>query len=324
VSELPHDPISRRQVVGLLAAPLLAPLVSCSHDMLAPHQPSHAPSRAAGASTSVTLIGAGDTHTATAKFSTRSRTAAMVKTVLDADPNAWAFNAGDLVQHGTAQQYQDFYTPTWGQFKERTLFTMGNHDREKEITARHYYEYTGAERYYARTLGSWRVYSLNSESAQLGGAPADEQTAWLKRDIALHKHLHILAMWHIPMFSNVCGFHGRPMTWPGKVGAWWQVLQENGAELVISGHAHRWERFRRMLRNGTASSLGVRQFVLGTGGVATMPLGSKNPNCENVTVAMGVVRCDLHPDSYEWKFTDINGVVRDQGRQTCRKAPPVV
>jgi hypothetical protein len=39
-----------------------------------------------------------------------------------------------------------------------------------------------------------------------------------------------------------------------------------------------------------------------------------------VTVARGVARFDLYSDRYTWKFTDIDGVVRDSGTEMCRKA----
>ena len=247
----------------------------------------------------------------------------MVKSVLDADPAAWAFNAGDLVFNGTAVQYSDGYDPSWGAFRDRTLFALGNHDRMSDPTARPYYEYTGAERYYARTLGSWRVYVLNTEAADKGGASSWEQTAWLRADIARYSNYHIMAMWHYPMYSNICAVHRKAMVWPGKVGAWWQVLQDHGAEFVVSGHVHRWERFRRLIRSGVrggiASSRGIRQFVAGTGGGNLYGVLSKDPNCQRTIVARGVAQFNLYPDRYAWRFTDTAGVVRDSGTQLCRK-----
>jgi hypothetical protein len=197
---------------------------------------------------------------------------------------------------------------------------MGNHDRQADSTGADFYEYTGAERFYARALGEWwRIYVLNTESLALGGADSGAQTEWLKLDIAAHPNVHKLAMWHIPMFSNVCGMHKKAMVFPGKVGPWWQVLQQAGAEFVISGHVHRYERFAKMLRNGSASSAGMRQFVIGTGGLNNMPVLSRHSLCRRAAVARGVLRFDLYRDRYEWSFTDTAGVVRDGGTQMCRK-----
>jgi hypothetical protein len=73
-----------------------------------------------------------------------------------------------------------------------------------------------------------------------------------------------------------------------------------------------------MLRNGTASSRGIRQFVVGTGGGTTMGVLNKHPLCEKFFVARGVARFDLYPDQYRWTFTDTTGVIRDSGTQMCR------
>jgi predicted phosphodiesterase len=320
------DKISRRQAIGILAAPII---VGCRGlELTGPGSGSRA-SAAGGAANAVdgsriTLIGAGDQHAISGVLRVyREKTAAMVKSVLDADPTAWAFSAGDLTHHGAEAELRDGYDPSWGAFKTRTLFTFGNHDRYTDTTGAIFYDYTGAEKYYARTLGSWRIYVLNCESPDMGGASPNEQTAWLKADLAQHSDRHIMAMWHYPHFSNVCAHAGKEMTWPGKTGPWWQVLQDHGAEFVVSGHVHRWERFAKMvrtgLRTGAASPKGIRQFVTGNGGANMFGVLSRHPNCQNVTLARGVARFDLYSDRYTWKFTDIDGVVRDSGTEMCRK-----
>src|SRR5687767_11336582 len=66
-----------------------------------------------------TLIGAGDI--AVCGTNKDAATAAIVKSVLDADTTAWAFTAGDNVYpDGSSSYYASCYAPTWGQFKQRT------------------------------------------------------------------------------------------------------------------------------------------------------------------------------------------------------------
>jgi len=310
--------VSRRQALGILAAPIV---VGCRGlDLTGPGF-----SAAAATNGRITLIGAGDQHAITGLLrSYREKTAAMVKAVLDADPTAWAFNAGDLTHKGSALELQDAYQSSWGQFRQRTLFTLGNHDRMTDPTGATFFNYTGAQKYYARTLGSWRIYVLCCESPEFGGVNPLEQTAWLKADIAKYSSTHhIMAMWHYPLYSNICAHAGKAMTWPGRVGPWWQVLQEHGAEFLVTGHVHRYERFYRVLRTGlrtcVRSEQGIRQFVMGTGGGSLYGVLAMDPNCERVIVTRGVTRFDLYPDRYEWSFTDTNGVVQDSGSQRCRK-----
>ena len=46
----------------------------------------------------------------------------------------------------------------------------------------------------------------------------------------------------------------------------WRVLRDLGADVVISGHDHIYERFGRQDETGRATSSGLRSFVVGTGG----------------------------------------------------------
>jgi calcineurin-like phosphoesterase family protein len=304
--------MNRREVVQCLAAIAAAPILGCNVDRVL--RPSFSSSTAAP----ITLIGAGDQH-AISNLTGRARTAGLVKSVLDANPTAWAFNAGDLTPKGTAAELE-YYHQTWGAFRDRTLFVIGNHDSHYTTPrGAPYYAYTGAPKYYARTLGAWRCYMLNCESAIWGGVDEPEQTAWLRADLAQHKNYHIMAIWHYPMWASVCSMNLVTMTWPGKVGPWWQALQEYGAEFIVCGHAHRYERFRRKLRNGTVSNSGIRQFLVGTGGGAIMGIMTRHPDSERLVVDYGVIRFDLHADHYNWSFRDQWGVVKDSGTQVCRK-----
>jgi hypothetical protein len=310
--------LSRREAVQQLIAVAAAPfVVGCGMDRLLSPRPSF--SSAASSAGPVTLIGAGDQHAAPSNYA--HRTGPMVKAVLDSNPNAWAFAVGDLVPNGTEAEYLNYHK-VWGAFRERTLFAMGNHDRKADPTrATAYYDYVGelggprGQGHYAKTLGAWRCYFLNSEWR------GDEQLAWLKADLPEWSSTHhIMAMWHSPLFASVCAHAGRAMIFPWKVGPWWQVLQQHGAEFVVSGHVHRWERYPRMLRDGKASAAGMRQFITGTGGVKPMDILTAHPRSQRRLVTRGIAQFELHSDRYTWKFTDLNGVVRDSGTQFCRKA----
>jgi alkaline phosphatase len=306
--------LGRREALGILGAPLIAGIAGCRlGDLAGPALDS----TAAATSEVITLIGAGDQH-AVLNPSARGKTAAMIRSVLNAKPTAWAYTLGDLTHKGTAVEYQ-YYDQTWGAFKDRTLFVIGNHDvMYADPPGAAYYAYTGAPRYTARTLGAWRCYMLNCEPWSKNGANQTEQLAWLRADLAQYSSTHhIMAMCHYPLFASVCAYHLNTMTFALRLKPWWQLLQQHRAEMVLSGHAHRYERFRPKLADGTASEKGIRQFVIGTGGVLTRGVVSQDPHSEKVAVVHGVARFDLHPDHYEWTFTDTSGAVRDKGSQMC-------
>ena len=312
----------RDAVKGILAAAASPWLGACLSDRLL------APSLSTGSiEGGITLIGAGDLHAAATAIRPRQRTAAQVKKVLDTDPSAVAFMVGDLTHTGQAVEYASYYAPTWGQFRERTLFCIGNHDTDFTTpSAAPYYAYTKAQPYFAQNIGAnWRAYSLACYAGAVTGASATQQATWLRNDLAAHPDKQYLALFHYPMFSSVCEYHtmlkGHPsdMTWKARVGPWWRILEAAGCEFALSGHAHRWERLKKMTADGVVSQAGIRQFVVGTAGVRLRDIVTQHPNSEKVVVAHGVVRFGLYPDSYEWTFTDEFGTVRDTGTQVCKR-----
>jgi hypothetical protein len=102
----------------------------------------------------------------------------------------------------------------------------------------------------------------------------------------------------------------------------WQILYNNGAEVIVNGHAHRYERFAPITPAGTIDSQkGIRQFVAGTGGA---PGGSEiyydqAPGVEKVqTDTSGVLKLDLSAGTYHWKFVPIAGkTFTDSGTDGC-------
>jgi hypothetical protein len=311
-----NDPplLTRRRALAMLAAPLALPLVGC-REMFAP-EAAPASLATAGALSQI-LIGAGDPHAGLNNANAMS-VGRLIQRLLDQHPGARAFALGDLAKVGTAEEMQAYHA-AWGAFKAQTDFQIGNHDFIADPTAAPYYDYVGSDAgargkgYYARTYGAWRGYYLNSMRN------ISEQAAWLAADLPRWAAgYHIYAMWHHPMFASVCEHHGRSMAFPTKLGAWWQLLQDHGAEFVISGHVHRYERFPRMPRNGLPSAAGMRQFITGTGGAKPMPILSVHPQSERQLVMRGALTLSLFADRYEWTFADLTGTVRDSGAQVCR------
>ena len=63
------------------------------------------------------------------------------------------------------------------------------------------------------------------------------QEQWLRADLAAHPAACTLAFWHHPRYSS--GHDGSHVT----LSAFWSDLHAAGAELVLSGHSHDYERF---------------------------------------------------------------------------------
>ncbi len=231
------------------------------------------------------------------------------------------FAAGDLVyQNGTATEFSTCYEPSWGRHRDRTLPVPGNHEYNTDGAAG-YFGYFGQlagdpERgYYATSVGSWRVYVLNSECGRVHGCGAGSpQETWLRKDLAANLTPCALAIMHRPRFSS--GEHGNDQSVQGL----WQALQDARVELVISGHDHDYERFAPQTAAGVASPRGVTQFVVGTGGIALRPIVTPRANSEaRQDMSHGLLRLSLDDRSYDWSFERSDGpAFVDDGSGTCR------
>lgn len=254
----------------------------------------------------VVLVGAGDIATCSGEGD--ESTAALLDEI-----EGIVFTTGDhAYPDGTADEFAACYGPSWGRHKDRTRPSPGNHDYHVR-DASGYYGYFGADAggpggYYAYDAGTWRVYSLNSEIA------SDDQLAWLEFDLAEHPRACILAYWHHPVFSS--GRHGndkvmRPI---------WRALESVGADLILNGHDHDYERFAPQTASGEASADGIRQIVVGTGGAGLRPFDKVKPNSEvRNDDTHGVLELELSEDGYEWEFVPVaGGTFTDSGSDSCR------
>ena len=247
-------------------------------------------------------------------------------------PNDLVFALGDNAGvKGSAEEYA-WYQQGWGSFRERTMFVCGDHEYLSSPTAANYFDYAGAgagERgkgWYARNLGDyWRVYVLNSFAVATANVLAlrKEQNAWLKADLAQYPHLRKIALQHRPVFASRCTHNSGQLMTAGQKNYLpaWDLLQAAGAEALLVGHVHRYERFARMNRLGVADEAGMRQFIVGVGGGVKYEVLERHPASELQVVEFGVFRLALEPTQYSWQYTDMFGVVRDEGTQVCKGVP---
>jgi hypothetical protein len=233
------------------------------------------------------------------------------------------FAAGDLAYpDGSDEQFAKCYTPTWGRFKERTRPTPGNHEYHSN-GASGYARYFGAAAgnpklgYYSYDLGAWHIIALNSECAQVGGCGAGSpEGKWLQQDLAQHPAKCTLAYLHKPLYSSGAS-HGNDV----GMKPFWQMLYAAGADVVLAGHDHDYERFAPQDPDGHADpNRGIREFVVGTGGknshrnFARPQLNSEIRQADT----FGVLKLTLHPSTYDWEFVPEAGkTFHDSGTGSC-------
>ncbi len=228
-------------------------------------------------------------------------------------------------ENGALAKFRESYDPTWGRFKAITHPVVGNHEYGTR-GASGYFAYFGAaagdpaKGYYSFDLGAWHLIVLNSNCGPVGGCGAGSpQERWLREDLAASTgKTCVLAAWHQPRFSS--GLHGSDAAYA----AFFRDLYDAGADVVLTGHDHDYERFGRLAPGGEVEfGRGIREFVVGTGGRSHYPFMRIQPGSEvQNSDTYGVLMLTLHPASYDWEFVPERGkTFTDQGSARCSPAP---
>jgi hypothetical protein len=196
---------------------------------------------------------------------------------------------------------------------------MGNHDYDYADGAS-YFEYFGSRAgpaglgYHSTDLGAWHLVVLNSNAAKVPTAAGSPQEAWLRADLAATAAPCIIALWHHPRFYQ--GTFNRN----GSVRPFWAALHAAGADVVLNGHFHLYERYAPQDADGAADAGGPRQFTVGTGGRTLDALVEPAPNLEfRQADAFGVLKLVLGDGWYEWEYVSVAHRVLDRGRAECHR-----
>jgi fibronectin type 3 domain-containing protein len=237
---------------------------------------------------------------------------------------------------GSPSEYAGSYNVTgWGTEKTISFPAAGNHEY-RTTGATGYYGYFGSNAgdpnkgYYSWNLPipggtHWHLIALNSECSVLGGGSisagcgaGSTQEKWLKADLAANPNVCTIAYWHRPRFSS-------SSTTPSSTtyNAFWNDLYSAGADLILNGHAHDYERFGPQTSAGVSDPKGPVEFVVGTGGEdfqGAGPLVANSKIFNNTT--FGALKLTLHANSYDYQFIPAAGYsLSDSGSGTCHAAP---
>jgi alkaline phosphatase len=262
-----------------------------------------------GGSGSATLYAAGDIGEC--GFGT-PQTGALLDTLTGGD----ILVIGDVAYpNGSATDFKNCFDPFWGKHKARMHPVPGNHEYENpQHSADPYFDYFGdlaGDRglgYYAFTAGPWRVVALNSEIPFGAGSG---QLNWLRSELSTTRAQCTLVYWHRGLFSS--GPDGnQPDT---KI--LWSTLMEFGADVVLNGHDHEYERFAPQDADGKASNSGIREFIVGTGGAHLYTPVSVQPNSQVRASTYGIFVISLTNNAYAWDFAAAGSAFRDTGSDAC-------
>ena len=111
------------------------------------------------------------------------------------------------------------------------------------------------------------------------------------------------SVWRIPTVPKREKLHGSSP----EVMLLWGALYEAGADVVLSGHEHNYERFAPQDPSGRVDpEHGIREFGVGTGGKSHYDIEIPLTNSEvHNDYTYGVLKLTLHPKSYDWRFIPV-------------------
>ncbi|HEY2296318.1 MAG TPA: metallophosphoesterase [Jatrophihabitans sp.] len=232
---------------------------------------------------------------------------------------------GDLAYPaGTQPAFDHAYGPSWGRFKSITHPVPGNHEYGTPGAAG-YYGYFGPRAtplrphcriwcpgHYSLRIGSWHAVALvtNCDEPEGNCRWIPSQTAWLRRDLNRHRFRCTVAYMKNPLFSG--GFGATPQVRP-----LWRVLQAHGVDLVLTGHAHNYQRFVRLTPSGRRSAHGITEIIAGTGGDRLFTLARTRHQAARINHRFGVMRLALGRGHWTSEFVTERGHVMDRARGTC-------
>jgi hypothetical protein len=161
--------------------------------------------------------------------------------IITTGDNNYPVGAAETIDANIGQYFREYIAPYKGAYgpgasENRFFPSLGNHDWMTENAQPYldYFELPGNERYYDFVRGAVHFFALDSDPQEPdGNHAASKQAAWLKRQLSKSTARWQVVYMHHPPFSS--GRHGgsQEAQWPYK---------EWGADLVLAGHDHTYER----------------------------------------------------------------------------------
>jgi tartrate-resistant acid phosphatase type 5 len=234
--------------------------------------------------------------------------------VITTGDNNYPDGAADTIDKRIGKYYSQFigdYKGTYGNGSDVNRFwpSLGNHDWHSiscdgDRCSGPYFNYftlPNNERYYDVDFGLVHLYAIDSFTSEPDGNKKNsDQTNWLEDTLSSSLACFDVVYFHHAPYSS--GSHGSysPLQWP---------FEEWGADVVISGHDHSYERL---------DANGFPYFVNGAGGatlydfenVGNLPSGVVSKVRYNDKHGAMLITANYQQITYQ--FFNINGVMIDE------------
>jgi hypothetical protein len=154
------------------------------------------------------------------------------------------------------------------------------------------------------------ITALNSGT---GGTISSTQLAWLEADLAANTKPCTAAYFHYPLVSR------GNYTGAAAMKPFYDRLYAAKADLVLVGHDHNYQRYGKMSGFQVATTDGLRQIIVGTGGAGVYAIRGTHPLLEaSGSGTFGVLRLDLTAMGYDATFVpQVGGAYTDRVSAGC-------
>jgi chitodextrinase len=243
----------------------------------------------------------------------RKKADAVVSRIAALDPDMLLY-LGDVYARGSNTEFHNWYGTgglRFGAFAAITNPVVGNHEYETRGAAP-YFEYWGdPPHYYSVDTGGWHVVVLDSTEEYAQVTPGTAQFDWLVEDLKAADDCTLVAMHH-PVYSLGASAGGE------RLASLWSLLVDEGVDLVLTGHAHNYQRWMPLDGTGAPDQLGTTQITVGTSGHFLYPFGTTDPRvAAKNSKKHGVLDMSLTAGAAAFSFVTSSGAVIDSGAVTC-------
>ncbi len=238
--------------------------------------------------------------------------------IITTGDNNYPSGSASTIDENIGQFYHDFifpYTGSWGAGSTRgNRFwpSLGNHDWDAAGAAPYlsYFTLSGNERYYNFTFGNIHFFVVDSDPSEPDGISSTLiQGQWLQNQLALSTSTFNVVYFHHPPYSSGANHGSTPaLQWPYQ--AW-------GADVVLSGHDHLYE---RIIQGG------FPYFVNGLGGRSIYNFATPvSGSIARYNGAYGAMLVEANKTNINFTFINVTNDFIDSytlstGVQTCTDA----
>jgi tartrate-resistant acid phosphatase type 5 len=233
--------------------------------------------------------------------------------IITVGDNNYPHGAADTIDSNIGQYYHDYIFPYRGKYGAGAPYkkfypVLGNHDWDTNDAQAYfnYFSFYNDIGYYDLIKGPVHFFMLDSDPSEPDGTSVtSEQAKWLRKGLAASTSDFNIVVFHHAPYSS--GKHGSTtyMQWPFE--AW-------GADAVLSGHDHIYERF---------NIDGIPYIVNGLGGEELYPYSTILPGSQiRFNTDFGAMRVEVGNLSMKFQFLTRAGTLIDE--YTINKSFPVV